>query len=250
MLHVGALAELTSVARDHDGDLTDPDTIEIDVFPPSAILTGDTPDEPTTYVYGTDAELTRVEIGVYRLAFTPDEAGGWRYRWRTTGDVQDIAAGELWVTPTDFDTARTTGITPTVEEVAHVLLDRRHDALGNDQRTFTDDTKPSARDAERAIPIAERLVTAELGPALTEEGVSNQAALLARDAIAHRAALSLVAYLPEPEPERPRIQADYDSIMAALKDLLEGQTPRRAGLVSATLVVWPDEDDQLDEGID
>lgn len=221
MPNVGDITDLTEVYRDSAGALVVPDTLEVDVFPPSADLTGDSPDPPTTYVLGTDTELAEVEEGVYRLAIEVNEAGGWRYRWRSTGPG-DVRVRELWVTSSDFDTAPTTGMTPTIEEVADLLLDHRSDALGNDLRTFTDDTKPSARDAHQAIARAERMVRAKTMPALEASGVSAQAAPLARDAIAHRAAMTLVMHLPDPESEYERLRQDFDGLMTALDDLLEG----------------------------
>lgn len=247
MILVGTLAEVTSVVRDRAGETVDPSTIAVDVYPPSAILTGDTPDAPTTYTYGDDDELTRVEEGVYRVAFTVGEPGAWRYRWQTTGNVQDVGSGDLWVTPTDFDTAPTTGTTPTVAEVAAILLDRRVDAFGKDQRTFTDHTRPSALDAEHAIARASRIVLARLGPALTATDVTADAAPLARDAIAHRAAMSLVMYLPEPEPEYERLRVEFDALMEAFDELLRGQTPKARGLVTMELVSpWSGDDEGWD----
>jgi hypothetical protein len=121
---------------------------------------------------------------------------------------------------------------PAVAEVAAILLDRRVDAFGRDQRTFTDHTVPSALDAEAAILRASRIVLASLGPALTETGVTEQATPLARDCIAHRAAMSLVMYLPEPEPEYERLRLEFDALMVAVDDLLEGDTSNTAQYVS------------------
>lgn len=235
-LNVGDLTDLTEVYRDTAGELAAPATLEVDVFPPSATLTGDDPDDPTTYVYDTDDELTEVEAGVYHLAITVDEAGAWRYRWRATGAVENVVrTGELWVIPSDFDTAPQAGVTPTVQEVADVLNDRRVNAYGQDLRTFGDETKPSAQDAATAIARAERLVRAKLGPAFTAAGVSADAVPLARDAIALQAALGLVQYLPEEEPEPERIRTDLDAVMRALDDLLEDDTANTAQFASVSI---------------
>ena len=45
----------------------------------------------TTYVYGTDSEITKSSVGDYDAIFTPDEAGRWFYRWEATGTGTTIA---------------------------------------------------------------------------------------------------------------------------------------------------------------
>jgi len=249
MLNVGDTTDLTHIIRDATGDLADPATLMVDIYAPSATLTGDDPDDPTTITYEPPApgdpgstQLVRVEEGVFRLLFVVDEAGAWQVRWRST-TPDDVRTADLWVTPSVFDTAPTTGVTPTVAEVAAILLDRRVDAFGRDQRTFTSDTVPSAMDAEAAILRASRIVLASLGPALTETGVSAQATPLARDCIAHRAAMSLVMFLPEPEPEYERLRLEFDALMVAFGDLLRGQTPKARGLVVMDLISpWSGDD--------
>lgn len=220
-LHVGSLAEITTVIRDRDGALTAPDTLAVDILAPSAT-------DATVYTLGTDSELTTVEAGVYRLAITVDESGAWKYRWRTTGDVQDVGPGELWVTPTDFDTEPTTGTTPTVQETALLLRDHTTDDNGRPLLTFTAATTPSAAEAVRAIDRARTIVLAHLGPAI--ESATQDARDLCRVVIAHRAAMALCLYLPTPEPEYDRLRLEFDGLMDALQRVVSGST--------ATTAVW------------
>ena len=55
----------------------DPDTVTFKTFSPSGL--------ETSYVYGTDSEVTKSSVGNYDAVFTPNESGRWYYRWETTG---------------------------------------------------------------------------------------------------------------------------------------------------------------------
>ena len=55
----------------------DPTTVSVTTRSPGGI--------ETTYVYGTDTELSRESLGNYHLDFVPDYPGRWFYRWQSTG---------------------------------------------------------------------------------------------------------------------------------------------------------------------
>lgn len=55
----------------------DPDTVTYMLMSPNG--------ETTTYVYGTDFELIRMDTGDYYVDVTPDIGGRWHDRWVTTG---------------------------------------------------------------------------------------------------------------------------------------------------------------------
>jgi hypothetical protein len=65
--------------------LTDPDTLNVALTDPAGAT--------TTYVFGTDAELTRVDTGVYRLVISVPTAGEWDATITATNpDVYDEQA--------------------------------------------------------------------------------------------------------------------------------------------------------------
>ncbi len=68
--------------QDEDRVDIDPDTITFKAMGPAGTT--------TTYVYGTDAELVKVNTGDYYVDFTPDASGLWHYRWSSTGTGETI----------------------------------------------------------------------------------------------------------------------------------------------------------------
>mgnify|MGYP003563883054 CR=1 FL=1 len=62
---------------DDDGVHFDPDAVTCIVTDPQGTA--------TTYTYGTDSNLTRLSLGVYRCEFDVDAAGGWR--WSLRGEL-------------------------------------------------------------------------------------------------------------------------------------------------------------------
>lgn len=63
--------------KDSSGNDVDPDTVTLRVLDPCGA--------ETSYVYGTDSEITRDDAGDYTASITPDSEGRWNYRWQTTG---------------------------------------------------------------------------------------------------------------------------------------------------------------------
>lgn len=77
-----------------DADI-DPTTVTFKLFSPSA--------GTTSYVYGTDAEISKDSTGDYYIDVTPTEAGRYVYRWVTTGTNQNLAVeGNFVVTASPF----------------------------------------------------------------------------------------------------------------------------------------------------
>ncbi len=81
--------------QDDDGTDVDPSAVTFKVSSPSGTI--------TTYVYGTDADLVRLDAGDYYIDFVPDASGRWYYRWSSTGTGTSIAIeGTLLVQPSVF----------------------------------------------------------------------------------------------------------------------------------------------------
>ena len=91
--------------KDTSGNDVDPTTVTLRVLNPWG--------SESTYVYGTDSEVTRSDAGDYVGAFTPDLEGRWHYRWQTTGTgttgalegnflVQVSAFYEEWPSSSDY----------------------------------------------------------------------------------------------------------------------------------------------------
>lgn len=77
----GQLVTVQGTFTDTDGNLTDPSVVKITTVNPSGT--------ETTYVYGTDAAVTRASTGVYRTNI--DTTGNrelWLYTWWSTGTGQ------------------------------------------------------------------------------------------------------------------------------------------------------------------
>ncbi len=59
----------------------------------------------TSYVYGTDAEITKSSVGDYTATIIPTEPGRWYFRWVSTGTgTARIVAGNFLVQDSPFFT--------------------------------------------------------------------------------------------------------------------------------------------------
>lgn len=76
---VGDTVNVTVTIRDTSDTVTDPTTLSVKVKPPGA--------SATTYVYGTDSELTKTSTGIYVLAYPATVSGWHNVRAITTGDA-------------------------------------------------------------------------------------------------------------------------------------------------------------------
>jgi hypothetical protein len=93
--YINSPVRIAANLQDEDGTDIDPTTVVFRIMSPSW--------NETTYTYGTDAQLVKVNTGDYYVDFTPDEAGRWAYRWQTTGTNKTIAfEGEFRVMASDF----------------------------------------------------------------------------------------------------------------------------------------------------
>jgi hypothetical protein len=69
--------------QDDNGTDVDPSGVSFRLYSPSAT--------DTTYTYGTDIELVRLNTGDYVIDVVPNESGRWHYRWLSTGTGTSIA---------------------------------------------------------------------------------------------------------------------------------------------------------------
>jgi hypothetical protein len=92
ILHVGDVNRITMQFYDTDAPDTplDPTGLVVVVVSPSGTR--------TTYTYGTDDELVRIETGKYRLSVTCDEAKGWAFTITASGNVTGVETGSFNVT--------------------------------------------------------------------------------------------------------------------------------------------------------
>lgn len=91
--YVGSTVRLEINFSTEDGTDVDPTTITFEMLSPSG--------EETSYVYGTDSELVRVNAGDYYVDFTVDESGRWHFRWTTTGSSMALLQAGSFVVQRD-----------------------------------------------------------------------------------------------------------------------------------------------------
>lgn len=75
----------------------DPTTVTFKLISPCGAV--------STYVYGTDTEVTKLAVGEYQAAVTPDRPGRWHYQWVLTSGtptVTTISEGRFLVQDTPF----------------------------------------------------------------------------------------------------------------------------------------------------
>jgi hypothetical protein len=83
-LYPGTQIDLTINLQNAAEADVDPATLTFKLMSPDGV--------ETTYVYGTDAEITKQSVGDYTARITPDKAGRWHYRWITTGSGTVLAS--------------------------------------------------------------------------------------------------------------------------------------------------------------
>lgn len=94
--YVNSPLRLSINFQNDSGVDTDPTTVALDLRAPSGA--------ETSYVYLTDDELQQTDAGDYTCDVTPDEAGRWFYRWRTTGTGTQLREfGDFLVQYSPFD---------------------------------------------------------------------------------------------------------------------------------------------------
>jgi hypothetical protein len=95
---IGDTAIMTGEWKDVDGVYYDPASVSFSLVTPSGTV--------ILYVYGTDVELQKSEVGKYYVSYVIDEVGFYRYRF-SSGEGEESAANE-WLYGIDSDTELTT----------------------------------------------------------------------------------------------------------------------------------------------
>ncbi len=94
--YIGSPRVLTVNFRDVSGNDYDPEVVTLRIMDPWGV--------ETSYVYGTDDEVTRTDSGNYVGTIRPDSAGRWFRRWEAeTDDVTEIVSeGDFLVQDSAF----------------------------------------------------------------------------------------------------------------------------------------------------
>lgn len=88
---VGSTPAFNYTFVDANNNPADPTTLKFHITSP-----GNGTD--VTYTYGTDAELTKVSVGVYKVYYTVNETGTWNYSFLPSGNGTSPTDGTLTVT--------------------------------------------------------------------------------------------------------------------------------------------------------
>lgn len=80
--YVNAPVRIAANFQDEDRIDVDPTTITFQLMNPGG--------QVSSYVYGTDAALVKVNTGDYYIDVTPDTSGRWFYRWDSTGTGKTV----------------------------------------------------------------------------------------------------------------------------------------------------------------
>lgn len=82
---------------DTSGDDYDPETVTLKIIDPGGV--------ETSYVYGTDDEVTRADSGNYVGTIRPDRGGRWFRRWeaQTAGVIEIVDEGDFPVQHSRFE---------------------------------------------------------------------------------------------------------------------------------------------------
>lgn len=83
----GSTVRLTTHIYDFTSDDTDPSTLSCTVMGPGGAS--------TTYTYGTDSNIDRLDEGHFYCDVTPDASGEWHFRWVATDSASNyVVASE------------------------------------------------------------------------------------------------------------------------------------------------------------
>lgn len=80
---VGTTVRIAVQFQDDDGTDIDPDGLTFKKMAPDGTI--------TSLVYGTDADVVRLNTGDYYVDVVPNASGRWRYRWVSTGTGKSTA---------------------------------------------------------------------------------------------------------------------------------------------------------------
>lgn len=84
---VGDLVRLEADITDLDGNYIDPGTITFSIKKPNGTI--------VSYTYNTDPEVSRIDMGRFRLDVAIDSAGDWFVRVATTGAGKGAEESQL-----------------------------------------------------------------------------------------------------------------------------------------------------------
>lgn len=90
---VGSPVRLAANFQDEDRTDIDPATVTVKLLSPGGTQ--------SSWVYGTDAELVKVNTGDYYIDVTPDASGRWAFRWESTGTDKTIKFNGTFVVEYD-----------------------------------------------------------------------------------------------------------------------------------------------------
>lgn len=90
----GEVVRITGLWKTSAQVALDPSTVTFRMKAPSGAI--------TVYVYGTDSQLVRDQVGVYHVDMNLNQAGTWTYRFESTGTGQSAQEGTLVVPPSPF----------------------------------------------------------------------------------------------------------------------------------------------------
>jgi hypothetical protein len=82
-IYAGSQVDIPFHVETSDGTDIDPATVSITVLTPDL--------NSTTYVYGTNDEVTKQSVGDYTARIIATMPGRWKYRWLTTGSGTVVA---------------------------------------------------------------------------------------------------------------------------------------------------------------
>lgn len=91
----GALVRVTITFESATGAAVDPAVVKAQVRDPQLQI--------TTYIYGTDPDLTKTSAGIYVLDVDADQAGIWFVRGVSTGSGQAAEEAGFIVEESQFD---------------------------------------------------------------------------------------------------------------------------------------------------
>lgn len=152
---IGDLAEVDLTLSDLDGDPTNATSITLKVRRPDGTV--------DTYTFGDGGTISNPSTGVYTARINLTAAGRWDYRWETD-EPQSAEEGMLMVREGAFS-ADPPQWRPSLAQVGSISRSRTRVPMGEEQGTFTDETRPTADEVQtlierQAVPrVASRLST-------------------------------------------------------------------------------------------
>lgn len=86
---IGNMVGFTATFTNRDGQPVNPSTVAFELRGPDGVV--------LRFVYGEDADVIKIDEGVYRLDYAPTSPGSWAYRVEATGTGMAAAQDKLTV---------------------------------------------------------------------------------------------------------------------------------------------------------